>query len=302
MKAYHGRRFVMSKPFWIIADVACDLPITYVEKCERLLIMPMPYQRDDQEFIYKTGDEADLHSFYENLENGAVYTTAQINIDTYYNTFKNIIEKGEGLICLPLSSGISGSINNAIMAKEKIKENYPDAEIAVCDSICASLGYGLLVHHLIKEREKGITLKEAEEFVNKTAPHLIHWFTVDNLKCLYRGGRISKSSAYFGSMLRIKPVLNVDKGGFLTPQENVQGRKRSIKTLAKRIEEVINPRAGQPIFIGHADCEEDALLLKSYLQKALPGIKDYLISPIGAIVGAHSGPGTLAVFCLGYER
>ncbi len=293
----------MPKPFWIVADVGCDLPATYVEKQDRLLIMSMPYQCGEKEFIYKVGDELKMHPFYESLEDGAVYTTAQINIDTYYNTFKNIVEKGEGLICIPMSSGISGSINNAIMAKEKIKKNYPDTEIAVCDSKCASLGYGLLIHHLIEERKKGISVKEAEEFVNKTALHVLHWFTVDNLKCLYRGGRISKSSAYLGSMLRIKPVLNINDGGFLTPQENVQGRKRSIKTLAKRTEEFIDRRiVNQPIFISHADCEKDALLLKSYLQKTLPSIKDYLISPLGAIIGAHSGPGTLAIFCLGYHR
>ncbi|MDO5021739.1 MAG: DegV family protein [Eubacteriales bacterium] len=292
----------MSKSFWVVADVACDLPASYVEAHEKLIIMPMPYQSSEQEFIYKTGDEVNMPAFYESLKGGAVYTTTQLNIDAYCDVFKSIVEKGEGLICIPLSSGISGSYNNAMVAMEKTKKKYPEAKIAVCDSKSATLGYGLLIHHLLEERKKGIDIETAENLVNTMVPHLIHYFTVNDLKCLYRGGRLSKSSAYLGSMLRIKPVLHVNEEGRLQLLEKVQGRKRSIKTLAQKVESSINPKSGQAIFISHADCEEDALLLKSYLQETLPDIKDYLIAQLSAIIGSHSGPGTLAVFFLGDKR
>ncbi|NLJ64967.1 MAG: DegV family protein [Christensenellaceae bacterium] len=292
----------MSKNYWIVADVSCDLPLSYIEKQERFRVMPMPYQKDGEEFLYKPGDEKDINAYYDSIKRGALYTTTQINAAEYYSCFKEITDSGEELIALPLSSGISGSVNSALMARERILKENPEAEVIVIDSKCASLGTGILLHHLLLKRESGADIHEAAQYAKETIPKVLHWFTVSDLNHLYRGGRVTRSSAFIGSMLRIKPILHVNDEGRLIPFDKVQGRKKSIRELANKIEENIYPKSNQPIFISHFGCEEDALLLKSYLQKSLPGISEYLIAPQSRIIGAHSGPDCIAVFCLGLKR
>ena len=287
--------------FYVVTDIGCDLPIEYIEKQEKFLVMPIPYQMEGEERFYKAGDEKNVHAFFQKLKDGEMATTAQINVDTYYRTFKNLTDKGEGVLCFPLSSGISGSIQSAQMAAKMLLEENPEAKVRVVDSLAASMGQGLLAHYVLKQRDSGKTLEETAQWMEENRLRIIHWFTVDDLNFLYRGGRVTRTSALMGSVLRIKPVLHVNEEGKLIVREKVQGRKKSLRTLAEKVIELASPKAGQTVFISHGDCEEDARLVADMVQKGT-GITDFLISPIGCVIGAHSGPGTLAIFFLGDER
>ncbi len=288
--------------YWIVGDVCADLPRAYAAKQDRLMLLPMSYTVGQQEYLYGVGDEDKSAAFYGRLRGGEKASTSQISTDTYYNVFRDIVMKGEGVLCLPLSGGISGSVQNALMAQKQLKEKHPEAEIEVLDSLCASLGIGLLIDHAIENRAKGMSLRENAAWVEDNRRRLNHWFTVDDLNHLYRGGRLSRGSAVLGSVLRIKPVLRVDAEGRLVAFEKVQGRKRSIRALADMAKDRARPEQGSKVFISHGDVPEDAEHLAGLIREELPFVSEILISPIGAVIGAHSGPGTVAVFFMGEER
>lgn len=288
--------------YHILADIASDLPKSYAQQYDQLQLLPMPYRMGGVELEYKTGDEENIQDFYRRLREGEQSTTAQITVLTYFNAFKELAEKGEGLLCMVLSSAISGSFSSAVLARNMVLEQHPDAQILLLDSLCASLGYGLLVDLALKNRAAGMSLEDNANWLEENKQRVNHWFTVDDLDFLFRGGRVTRSAALFGGMLRIKPVLKVDEQGKLVPSEKMQGRKRSLKALADKAIALSNPREGQSYFISHGDCEEDALFVKELIQHGLPGAKDFFIAPIGAVVGSHSGPGTLAVFFLADHR
>ncbi len=287
---------------WIVTDVGCDLPLHYVEQQESFRVLPMAYRMDGEEKEFHAGDEKNLPAFYEKLRGGSSATTSQVNQETFYMTFKELTENGDDVLCMPLSSGISGTLQSAQMARSLLLEENKNAKVYVEDSLCASLGQGLLMHYCLMKRKEGMDAEKLAKWVRDNRQHIIHWFTVDDLNFLFRGGRVSRTSALMGSMLRIKPVLNVNWEGRLIPQEKVQGRKKSLRRLAEKVIEGANPKRGQMVFISHGDCGEDALYVRDLIQDGLPGITDFLISPIGCVVGAHSGPGTLAVFFFGDER
>lgn len=288
--------------YHILADVASDLPKHYVDQHDGLQILPMPYVMGDMEQEYKTGDEENIHAFYERLRQKEQSTTAQITVLTYFNAFMAVAEKGEGLLCLVLSTGISGSFSSAVLARNMVLEQHPDAEILLIDSLCASLGYGLLVHLALKNRAEGMDLQANADWLEKNRQRINHWFTVDDLDFLFRGGRVTRSTALLGGMLRVKPVMRVNELGKLVPYDKIQGRKRSLKALADKAIELSNPKEGQSYFISHGDCEEDALFVMEQIKHGLPSAKDFLIAPIGAVIGSHSGPGTMAVFFLADHR
>jgi DegV family protein with EDD domain len=288
--------------FWIVSDTASDLPAAYVERHERFTLIPMPYLLDGAEGFYEVGDEKNVHSFYQKLRDGKAATTSQVNQAQYYSVLKDLTDKGEGVLLIPLSGGISGSVQSANLALSALKDVNPKVQVRVVDSLCASLGQGLLLHYALEERSKGKTLEEVAEWLEIFRQKIIQWFTVDDLNFLFRGGRVSRSTAFVGTMLGVKPVLHVDWEGRLIPMEKVQGRKRSIRTLSNKIIENASPKEGQTIFISHGDCEEDAEYLKGLISEGLPNLKEVLISPCGCVVGAHSGPGTLAVFAVGEHR
>ena len=288
--------------FWIVSDTASDLPAGYVAGYEKLRLIPMPYLLDGVEGFYEVGDEKNVHSFYQGLRDGKVATTSQVNQSQYYSVLKELTDRGEEVLVIPLSGGISGSIQSANLALSALKDVNPKAKVRAVDSLCASLGQGLLLHYTLMERAKGKSMEETAEWLETFRQKIIQWFTVDDLNFLFRGGRVSRSAAFVGTMLGVKPVLHVDWEGRLIPMEKVQGRKRSIRTLAKRIIENASPKSGQTVFISHGDCEEDAEYLKHLISEGLPDVKTVLISPCGCVVGAHSGPGTLAVFAVGEHR
>ncbi len=288
--------------FWIVTDIACDLPRDYVEKQKKFIVLSMPYRLNGEDLMYNMGDESKTPAYYDSLRDGGMATTAHVSLMDYQRTFRELTLKGESVLCITFSSGLSGSYQAAVMAQNMLLEETPNARLIVIDSLCASLGEGLLVHYALKQRDEGKSLEEVSEWLVDNRQKLIHWFTVDDLDFLRRGGRVSATAAYIGSMLKIKPVLHVNFEGKLIPREKVQGRKRLLKALAQKCAEFAVPKTGQTVFISHGDCLQDAQYVASYLRELVPSIKDILISPVDCIIGAHSGPGTVAIFFLGNGR
>ncbi len=288
--------------FWLVTDAGCDLPQSYVEKVEKITVMPMVYTMDGQEHPCALGDVSTWHPFYEALRGGKVATTSQVSTEEYLKEFRRLIAMGEEVLALVFSSGLSGTYQAANLAREIVLEEHPDAQIKVVDSLCASAGEGLLVHYALEKRAQGLSLEDAAAWLVDNRQRLVHWFTVDDLMFLRRGGRVSATAAFMGSMLKIKPILHVDFEGKLIPREKVQGRKKSLKRLAEKVNELAVPRDGQTVFVSHGDCEEDAKYTVQCLEELGFHAKTVQMSPIGAIIGAHSGPGTVAIFFLGEHR
>ena len=289
--------------YWIVTDAACDLPKAYVDKVENITVMPMVYRMDGQDYPVTLGDESTWHEFYQAVRAGHVATTAQVSAAEYQKVFRELVQQGREILCIVFSSGLSGTYQAATLAQTMVMEEMPGVRLLVVDSLCASAGQGLLVHYAIKKRdEEGLSLEENAQWLVDNRQKLVHWFTVDDLDTLKRGGRVSATAAFMGSMLKIKPILHVNYEGKLIPREKVQGRKKSLKVLAEKVSELAVPKEGQTLFIGHGDCREDAEYTLEYLKSLGFKPKEVLITAIGAIIGAHSGPGTLALFFLGEER
>ena len=287
--------------FWIVTDIGCDLPLSYIQQQDKLLVLPMPYQLDGVPGMNKPGDENDAQAFYDKLRQGSVSTTSQVNVDAYYEAFKELTQQGEDVLCLTLSGGISGSVRSAYTALNMLTEENPDARIKVVDTLCASLGQGLMVDYVINQRAQGMDMDACAQWAEDNRQKIIHWFTVDDLNFLFRGGRVSRTSAMMGSMLRIKPVMHVNEEGKLVLKEKVQGRKKALKTLADKAQAFAKPPTGQKVFISHGDCQEEAEYLKGLVVDSMEGAEVF-ISPVGRLIGSHSGPGTVAIFFMGESR
>ena len=288
--------------FWIVTDAACDLPKSYADQVEKFTVMPMLYRLEGKDYPVALGDESTWHGFYEALRAGKVATTAQVSAAEYQKVFRELAKQGEEILCIVFSSGLSGTYQAAKLAQDMVMEEMPGVKLLVVDSLCASAGQGLLVHYAIQKRKEGLTLEETAQWLVDNRQKLIHWFTVDDLGTLKRGGRVSATAAFMGSMLKIKPILHVNYEGKLIPREKVQGRKKSLKALAEKINEFAVPHEGQTLFISHGDCREDAEYTLECAKALGFQPKEALITTIGAIIGAHSGPGTMAVFFLGENR
>ena len=212
-----------------------------------------------------------------------------------------LLEGGEDVLVLAFSSGLSTTYQSAVIAAEELKERYPDRKILVVDSLCASLGQGLLAFHAAKKRDAGMPMEALARWLEENRLHLCHWFTVNDLMYLKRGGRISAATAVMGTMLSIKPILHVDNEGHLVSVGKVRGRKASIQALAEKVGELARGYDNPVMFISHGDCPEDAQYLADLLKQRY-GVKEVYINYVGAVIGSHSGPGTLALFFLGDHR
>ena len=285
----------------IVSDVGCDLPQSYVDQHKDLHILPMTYclNGTDRPFL-PVKDELELKSFYDALTKGGTSSTAQVTFNDYDSSFRELLHQGHEVIYIALSSGLSGSYNSAKVAQKNILEEIPDAPLYVVDSLCASLGQGLLVDYAIKKRDEGICAQEIVNLLENGRQSFIHWFTVDDLNFLCRGGRVSKASAFIGGMLKIKPVLHVNEEGKLIAKEKVKGRKHSLKRLSEKYQECCTQK-GQDVFISHGDDLSAAQFVADNIKKYDPEAKIY-ISQIGTVIGSHSGPGTVALFFLGEKR
>ena len=286
--------------FWLVTDTGSDLPLSYTQKQKDFTILPLTYQIDGKDYV-PTGNDAETKAFYAKMRAGKSPTTSQINVNTWKETFEALLKQGHQVLALCFSGGLSGTAEAALTAKAELSSKYPPENLIVIDSMCASLGQGLYVHYALAMREEGKSMADTAKWLTENKSKFAHWFTVDDLQYLRRGGRVSATSAYLGSVLKIKPVLHVDDAGKLIPMEKVQGRKRSLKELvAKMKETAVNPKE-QTVFISHGDCEEEAQLLADMIRKEL-GVEKFMLGLVGPIIGSHSGPGTMALFFLAEHR
>ncbi len=284
----------------IITDSCSDLPLEYVKR-RNLPILNFTFNFMGEDRKDDLGQTLSHSEFYNAVRQGEMPTTSQVNSQTYIDFFKEFIGQGKPIIYMCFSSALSGSYNSALLARNTLLEEYPDAVITIVDTRCASMGQGLLVHHSLDLRDKGLDHDKIVEWIESNKLRVAHWFTVDDLEHLRRGGRVSGAAAFIGSILSIKPVLHVDNEGRLIPMSKVKGRKKSIKVLFEKMQETaINP-SDQTVFISHGDSVEDANYLADMIREHL-GVRDILINPIGPVIGAHSGPGTIALFFLATNR
>lgn len=288
--------------YTILTDSCSDMNPEFFKRFERLEMLPMSYTLSGVTSTKAMNDAETVHAFYDRLRAGEPCTTAQVSPGEFYAAFKAHAEAGEPVLAVLFSSALSGTYNAACMACDMVQEEYPDAVIEVIDSLCASAGEGLLVYDALQNREAGMSLEENAQWLREHALNLVHWFTVDDLHFLKRGGRCSPSAAFFGSMLNIKPVLHVDDQGRLIARQKVRGRQQALRALANKFGE-LSDGPDQIIFISHGDCEKDALEVKKWLVEN-HGCKpeNIILSFIGPTVGSHSGPGTVALFFHGKNR
>ena len=286
--------------YWIVTDATADLPLDYVSNQESFHVVNMSFTVDGEDHK-PDGTVAYSKKIYEYLRSGKVLTTSQINTESWKQEFRALLDGGNDILCIAFSSGLSGTCLAAKQAAESLQAEYPARRLMVVDSFAASMGEGLLVDYALRNRAAGMSLEDNAAWVEQHCQNIAHWFTVDDLMFLLRGGRVSAASAYLGSMLKIKPVLDVDAEGHLIPREKVQGRKRSVRKLFEHVKAEAVDIANQRVFISHGDCEADANLLAGMLRDEL-GVKDITIGYIGPIIGSHSGPGTLAVFFYAENR
>jgi DegV family protein with EDD domain len=286
--------------FWIITDSCTDFPKEYVQKQKDFEILPLMYQINGQ-FYTPDGTEESTKSFYGQLRSGVLVTTSQINTETWKEAFQSHLASGYDVLCIAFSSVLSGTYAAAVNAKEQLEAKFPLRKLIVIDSKCASLGQGLLLHYALQKRDSGASISETAQWVNENLQKVNHWFTVDDLQFLRRGGRVSAASAYLGGIMKIKPILHVDEEGRLVPMIKVQGRKRSLRALCEKVREFAVEPEKQTIFISHGDCLEEAEWLASIVREELH-VKDIMIGMVGPVIGSHSGPGTMAIFFMGNSR
>ena len=286
--------------FKIITDTTADLPESYIRENE-LGIMVVPYIMDG----IPQGEERkmEVKEFYDRMRGGMMPTTSQINPETAKEYLNGFLEESRQLLVLSFSSGLSGTCGNVSLAAREIMEERPDCRIVVADTLCASLGEGLLVHKAVQLKKAGKSLDETAQWVEAHKENLVHVFTVDDLFHLHRGGRVSKATAIVGTLAGIKPLLHVDEQGHLTAVGKVRGRKKSLQTLVDMMENQWGSWRYKHdcTFISHGDCAEDADYVKQLVEERF-GRKDFLINEIGPTIGTHSGPGTVALFFMGDVR
>ena len=250
----------------------------------------------------KPNNEVDNKTLYEMLRAKKKATTSAVNVGDFKDVMRPYLEKGTDILYLGFSSGLSNTYNAGRIACEELAEEFPERKLYAVDTLCASLGQGLLVYHAAKMRFDGKSIEEVRDFAEGNKLRLCHWFTVDDLFFLKRGGRVSAATAVVGTMLGIKPIMHVDNEGKLVKVGTVRGRRASIDALCEKAKaSVIDAKEKLVAFISHGDCEEDAKYLADKMKKEV-GFKEVLIGYVGSVIGSHSGPGTLALFYLGTER
>lgn len=284
----------------ITTDNNSDLPEEYL-KDHGVGCMYLSYSMDGKNYTHE--NFLPEHEFYEAMRNGSMPTTAQVNPENAKALLEPYLKEGKDILHIAFSSGLSGTYNSSRIAAEELMEEYPDRKIIVVDSLSASLGQGLLVWLAQQKKELGQTLEDVADWVEKNKLKMVHLFTVDDLNHLYRGGRVSRTTAIVGSMLNIKPVLHVDNEGKLTAIGKVRGRKKALQELVKLMDEKIGSFGADcdTIFISHGDCEQDAQYVAAKVKEKY-NIKNIIINQVGATIGAHSGPGTMALFFVGDVR
>ena len=287
--------------FVLMTDSSADLSQEMVQELG-VTVLPLSFTIQGKVYRnYPDNREMDLPLFYDMLRAGELATTSAVNVAEYTQAVEPILQEKKDVLILAFSSGLSSTYQASVLAAEELREKYPDRKIYTVDTLCASLGQGLLVYLAVQEQRKGRSIEEVRDWAESTKLHLCHQFTVDDLHFLKRGGRISATTAVVGSMLQIKPVLHVDNEGRLINIGKARGRQASLKALVDKMEKTVTEEGKKTVFISHGDCRKDAVTVADMVRERF-GTQDIRINFVGPVIGAHSGPGTLALFYLGTER
>ena len=284
--------------YQIITDSGCDLPNDMLQQLGLKMVSLSLHFRGE---TLADSVSDDTKAFYDAMRSGEVASTSAVNPDGWATVMEPVLAGGQDVLVIAFSSGLSTTYQSAVIAANELAEKYPNQKIRVVDSLCASLGQGLLCWYACKKRDEGLSLEELTDWLEEHKLNLCHWFTVDDLVYLKRGGRVGAATALVGTLLNIKPVLHVDNEGHLISVSKVRGRKASIQAMADQMAKLALPGENDFISICHGDCREDAELLAEMLKERL-GVKEVFIGYTGAVIGSHSGPGTLALFFLGSQR
>lgn len=287
--------------FEIVTDSTANLPEDIIEQYN-LSILSLSFIVEGTEYKgYVKGETVDLNQFYQMMREKKEITTSLANTQAAYDMMKPILEAGKDVLYLAFSSGLSSTYQAVNAAVEELKEEFPNRKIFCVDSLSAALGEGLFVKYVIDKREEGASIEDAYQWAIDNRLKIVHAFTVDDLFFLKRGGRISAATAVIGTALNVKPVLHVDNEGHLISLNNVRGRKKSLDALVKMMEEKVENPEGQVVYISHGDCIKDAEYVANKVKERFP-VKEVMIRTLDPVIGAHSGPGTVALFFYGKER
>lgn len=286
------------KEFIITTDTTCDLPDEYIRE-HNLRVVPLYYSFND--VVYGDKNQLEPKDFYNKMRGGSMPTTMAVNPDTAREIFTDLLNQGYDILHIAFSSALSGSCSVSATSARDLCEEIPGANIKVIDSLCASLGEGLLVHKAVKMKEAGKSIEEVADWLEHNKLNLCHMFTVDDLHHLHRGGRVSKTTAIIGTLINVKPVLHVNNEGRLVPLNNVRGRKKSLIALVDHMEKRLSGFENDTVFISHGDSLEDAEYVASLIKERF-GIDNFIINYVCPTIGSHSGPGTIALFFMGNPR
>lgn len=290
----------MSRQFAILTDSSSDLPSEYFA-LNNLGCVQLGFTMNGKTYGGDDGEEMDVKDFYRELRGGSMPTTFQVPPEQAEKHIERLLKEGQDVLVVAFSSGLSGTANSFVIAARELSERYPERKIFVVDSLCASMGEGLFVDYIVKKADTGASIEETRDYAEELKQHICHYFTVDNLFHLKRGGRVSAATAVVGSLLKIKPVLHVDEEGHLIAIGKAMGRKKSVSALVDHMKELQTLQKDDPIFISHGDCMEDVEYLIKLLKEAF-GERVIYVNYVGSVIGTHSGAGTLALFFRGKHR
>lgn len=287
------------KEYVIYTDSACDIDPKLLSEWG-VGVIPLTFRFSDEDKEY-TSYDMESRTFYDRMRTGGVAKTAAINSETFSKEFEKALAEKKDVLYLSFSSGLSTTFNSSRIASEQLAEKYTENKVYIFDTLAASAGQGLLVKLVVDKKNEGADIEQAFEYAKSIVLNICHWFTVDDLVYLKRGGRISSAAAFFGTVIGIKPVLHVDNEGHLINVQKVRGRKSAIAALADQYGETALDKVNGTVFISHADCESEARSLADILSTRY-GASVTLVTDISPVIGAHSGPGTIALFFVGSKR
>ena len=291
----------MNNDYIILTDSSCDLPAAMAKELE-LTVLPLTLTMSGQEYAnYLDGREIGFKEFYNRIREGEVAVTSAANPERYLSCMEPLLKEGKDILILAFSSGLSTTYQSSCLAMEELKEKYPERKIFSVDTLCASMGQGLLVYLAAQQKAAGKTIEEVRDYAEEAKNLLCHQFTVDDLMHLKRGGRIGAATALVGTALGIKPILEVDKTGKLVNTGKARGRQASLSALVDKMAATAVDPQDQVVFISHGDCLDDAKTVEKLVKQRFK-VKRVVISYVGPVIGAHTGPGVVALFYLGKER
>ncbi len=285
----------------ILTDSSCDLPAELADQMQ-LTVLPLTVDMDGKLYRnYLDGREIGFHEFFEQIVTAKSAKTSAVTSEQFMEVLEPLCQAGVDVLYLAFSSGLSGTYNSGAIAMRELSEKYPERKLYAVDSLCASLGEGLFVDLCHEKKEAGMTIDELRDYAESLKLHICHWFTVNDLMFLKRGGRVSAATAIVGSVLSIKPVMHMDNEGHLIKVDVARGRKASLRALVAKMEKLATDPEKQRVYICHGDCLQDAEYVASLVREKF-GITDIRINYVGPVIGAHTGPGVVSLFFVGSER